>query len=238
MEELAVLILIYRAECEAAYAGGPAPRCDLLYAVLAREIARMARGVSHAGRSQTRVDFVEAAPGLIFGCICSYEPSKGPLAPWLWTVTRNAWRDWCRPLRPSAELSTDPAERELTDYSEMLSVPLSARDLAAMETLGIRNRIVLCCLAGLWVVIAEKRWKDWLAEYEHDSNQSIPRPFPPESFRGLEEPRDRLPALAAALGTNRNVLAVMWSAQRWRLGVVPRLRDFYYRGPEDGPGPT
>jgi RNA polymerase sigma-70 factor, ECF subfamily len=122
-------------------AGGDSDAFGDLYQRYARAVLGLAlRRLGDRGRAE---DAVQEAFTSVWRAAGSYKPDRGPVAPWLYAVARNAIADRGRartetPVEPTDSASDDPGPPELAEQSW-----LSYRVHRAMQDLPETERTVL-----------------------------------------------------------------------------------------------
>lgn len=217
-----------------------AASADELASLLAPLVRRVAAEVTKGGPG--RDDFIDDALAELFAPrakaaprISGYDPDREFL-PWLAATLRNAWFDRTRRKeRPTTALVDGDAlaapSRDLpwSHAMDLLGVPFSVADEAAIRRWTPRDRVEALCLSGLYVKLEALAWDGFLCDYENATGRPLPRPFPTTVVSDAGSPRVRTRPLAAALGIDKpNSLSVRWSRHKERLGrldFVQELRD-------------
>jgi DNA-directed RNA polymerase specialized sigma24 family protein len=238
IKELTALIEAYGA---GAASSGSAEAGRLLAERLSPTVRRLARQVAKGAGKSDRDEFVEDALALVLAPrdtsvprIVLYRPGDGPLGAWLRSVLRNCWRSRRRAaarrafsLGDARAVAAKPAwdGNAEADPAMALTSPFSRTDLARAAGWGVRYRVELLCLAGLWLKVPPPVWEGWVRGYESATGRLLPRPFPPVEFLALDDPGSRTAPLARLLGYPRaNTLSVRWWRTQHRLEELDFIR--------------
>jgi hypothetical protein len=166
--------------------------------------------------------------------ICAFRPHEGDLRVWLRTVLANLLRDRLRRRKGRYEQFLPGDERLLPapiapilgeGWPESLSSPFSPNDLGQLARWPLLVRVEQLCLSGLSHKVPGELWEEWLAALERSQGRKLLRPFPPESFLTLDQPRDRLRPLARLLSCTANTLAQRRKRHQARLDNLEFIRD-------------
>ncbi len=207
-----------------------------------KEAARLAAYRIDPGRVQQGVkDFEKDALAYVLlprrrsrARICSYDPTKGELMPWLRTILRNGLKDRLRHAqRERKRLRFMPLgrlpERRVFDAGVVWSGTerFIATDIARLETWPVRQRLELMCLIGVWQLVPGPRWEHWLSDFEVQTGRSLPRPFPLFQVMGTDDRQGWLGWLATAFGCTTNVLSQHRVRWQHRLAELNYFRERY-----------
>lgn len=204
--------------------------------IVRAEIRKMApAAVRHFG--QIGYDFTDDAYGHIWEKLSQgrFDPRKGDFAPWCRTVLRNLFRDVARRARRRAKTASTSdvpeagtenaslhqlADQELEEFS---TSPFSAAEMREIRQWPAKDRVTLLWLSGLWRKVPVSVWERWARDLHHRPIQRWLSP-PPELL-AAEEPDERLPLVAEALGEKRNTVSQRWCRKKALLRRLDSVRS-------------